>query len=60
MAPDIPKVDPDRHLSLGVPAWYFRDEFLRLLLHPHSLSLCRVTVLIPIIGKLPDDRLVNR
>ncbi|HTF66068.1 MAG TPA: hypothetical protein VK638_25615 [Edaphobacter sp.] len=29
MAPDVTKIDPDRHLELGVPAWNFRDEALR-------------------------------
>jgi hypothetical protein len=29
MAPDIPKVDPDRHPDPGAAAWYFRDEVLR-------------------------------
>jgi hypothetical protein len=28
MAPDIPKVDPDRHPDPGTAAWYFRDEVL--------------------------------
>jgi hypothetical protein len=50
MAPDIPKIDPDRHLDLGTAAWCFRYEVLRLLLHSHSLSLSRVTVLIPFFG----------
>jgi hypothetical protein len=44
MTPDIPKIDPDRHLDLGAAAWFFHDEVLRLLLHSHSLSLSRVTV----------------
>jgi hypothetical protein len=52
MTPNIPKIDPDRHLDLGAAAWCFRDEVLRLLLHPHSLSLSRVTVLIPFFGAL--------
>jgi len=29
MAPDIAKVDADRHLNLGLPAWNFSDEVLR-------------------------------
>jgi hypothetical protein len=33
MAPNIPKVDPDRHLQLGLPACNFRNEVLRWLLH---------------------------
>jgi hypothetical protein len=33
MAPDIAKVDADRHLDLGVPAWNFSNEVLRWLLH---------------------------
>src|SRR5579862_1299053 len=28
MAPDIPKIDSDRHLNLGDAAWNFRDEVL--------------------------------
>jgi hypothetical protein len=39
MAPDIPKIDPDRRPDPGAPAWYFRDEVLRMLFHLHSLSL---------------------
>jgi hypothetical protein len=39
MAPDIAKVDADRPLDLGVPAWNFRDEVLRWLLHGNSLLL---------------------
>jgi hypothetical protein len=52
MTPDISKIDPDGHLNLGASAWCFRDEVLRLLLHPHSLCLSRATVLIPLFGKL--------
>jgi hypothetical protein len=33
VTPDIAKVDPDRHLNLALPAWNFRDEVLRWLLH---------------------------
>jgi hypothetical protein len=43
MAPDIPKIDPDRSPDPGASAWYFRDEVLRMLFHPHSLSLFRKT-----------------
>jgi hypothetical protein len=39
MAPDIPKIDPDRRPDPGASAWYFRDEVLRILFHAHSLSL---------------------
>jgi hypothetical protein len=39
MAPDIAKVDANRHLHPGLPAWDFRDEVLRWLLHGNSLSL---------------------
>src|SRR5271154_1660085 len=39
MAPDIAKVDANRHLHLGLSAWDFRDEVLRWLLHGNSLSL---------------------
>ncbi len=38
MAPDIPKVDPDRHLDLRAAAWNFRDEVMRCLFHGNSLS----------------------
>jgi len=52
MAPDIPKVDPDRHPNLKAAPGYFCDEFLRMLFHPLSLSLLRATVLIPVFGNL--------
>jgi hypothetical protein len=32
MAPDIAKVDTDRHLNPGLPAWDFSNEVLRWLL----------------------------
>jgi hypothetical protein len=38
MAPDISKVDTNRHLNQGLPAWYFRNKVLRWLLHGNSLS----------------------
>ena len=38
MAPDIPKIDPDRHPNLGDAAWNFGDEVLRWSFHGHSLS----------------------
>jgi hypothetical protein len=51
MAPDIPKIDPDRHLNLGNAAWNFRDdEVLRWLFHGNSLSDSK-DLLIPFIGK---------
>ena len=37
------KIDPDRRPDPGASAWYFRDEVLRMLFHPHSLSLFRKT-----------------
>jgi hypothetical protein len=43
MAPDISKVDPDRHLGLRAAAWNFSDEVLRWLLHGNSLLLLRRT-----------------
>ena len=43
MAPDIAKVDADRDLNLGLPAWNFSDEVLRWLLHGNSLLLLRRT-----------------
>jgi hypothetical protein len=39
MAPDIAKIDPDRYLELGLPAWNIGNEVLRWLLHGDSLSL---------------------
>jgi hypothetical protein len=50
MAPDIPKIDPDRHPNLGDAAWNFRDEVLRWLFHGNSLSDLR-DLLIPFFGK---------
>ena len=49
MAPDIPKIDPDRHPNLGDAAWNFRDEVLRWLFHGNSLSDLR-DLLIPFFG----------
>src|ERR1700735_5107661 len=43
MAPDIAKVNTDRDLNLGLPAWNFSDEVLRWLLHGNSLLLLRRT-----------------
>ena len=43
MAPDVAKVDADRDLNLGLPAWDFSDEVLRWLLHGNSLLLLRRT-----------------
>jgi hypothetical protein len=43
MAPDITKVDTNRQLGPGLPAWNFRDEMLRRLLHGNSLLLLRGT-----------------
>src|SRR5580692_13087648 len=43
MAPDIAKVDADRDLNLGLPAWNFSNEVLRWLLHGNSLLLLRRT-----------------
>jgi hypothetical protein len=33
VAPDISKVDTDRHLNPGPSEWDFRDEVLRWLFH---------------------------
>src|SRR6202035_5827153 len=38
MAPDISKVDTDRHLDPGPSAWNFRNEVLRRVFHGNSLS----------------------
>jgi len=43
MTPDISKVDTDRHLNLGLPAWDFRDDVLRRVFHGNSLSPFRKT-----------------
>ena len=60
MAPDSPKIDPDRHPNLGDAAWYFRDEVLRWLFHGNSLS--DRDLLIPFIGKFGEvaDNPVSR
>jgi hypothetical protein len=49
MAPDIPKVDTDRHPDPGAAAWNFSDEVPRWLFHGHSLSDPK-DLLIPVIG----------
>ena len=49
MAPDIPKIDPDRRPNLGDAAWNFRDELFRWLFHGDSLSDPRDR-LIPFFG----------
>ena len=51
MAPDIPKVDPDRHPDPGAAAWNFRNEVLRWLFHGLSLLLSE-ELLIPFFGNL--------
>jgi len=51
MAPDIPKIDPDRHPNLGDAAWNFRDEVFQWLFHGNSLSDPR-ELLIPFLGNL--------
>jgi len=33
MAPDISKINTDRHPDPGTPAWNFRDKVIRRLLH---------------------------
>jgi len=33
MAPDLPKIDRDRHPDPGASEWYFRDEVLRRIFH---------------------------
>lgn len=43
IAPDIAKVDTDRHLNPGILAGTFRDEVLRWLRHGNSLVLLRRT-----------------
>ncbi len=54
MAPDIPKIDPDRQPNLGDAAWNFRDEALRWLFHANSLSDLR-DLLIPFIGEVAHE-----
>jgi len=51
MAPDIPKIDPDRHPRLGDAAWNFRNEVFRWLRHGQCLSDPR-DQLIPFFGKV--------
>jgi hypothetical protein len=53
MAPDIPKIDPDRHPNLGDAAWNFRDEVFQWLFHGNSLSDPR-ELLIPFFGNPVD------
>src|SRR5271167_3023479 len=43
MAPDISKVNTDRHLNPGLSGWSFRDEVLRRVFHRNSLSPIRTT-----------------
>ncbi|HMF63641.1 MAG TPA: hypothetical protein VK608_06085, partial [Edaphobacter sp.] len=50
MAPDIPKIDPDRHPNLGDAAWNFGDKVLRWFFHGRSLSDSK-DLLIPFFGK---------
>jgi hypothetical protein len=49
MAPDISKVDPDRHLGLRAAAWNFSNEVMRRLFHGNSLSDLK-DLLIPFFG----------
>jgi hypothetical protein len=46
----IPKIDPDRHATLGDAAWNFGDKVLRWLSHGHSLSDSE-NLLIPFLGR---------
>ena len=48
MAPDIAKIDADRHLRLGLSAWNFRDEVLQCFFMGNSLVL-REDLLIPFL-----------
>jgi hypothetical protein len=54
MAPDIPKIDPDRHPDPGAAAWNLSDEVLRQFFHGHSLSDSKDR-LIPVFGKVPSE-----
>jgi len=54
MAPDIPQVDADRYPNLRASTGCFRDEVLRMLFHPLSLSLLQSDRLIPVFS-LPDS-----
>ena len=49
MAPDISKVDANRHLNSGLSAGYFCDEGTRCLFHVNSLSDPK-DLLIPFFG----------
>jgi hypothetical protein len=53
MAPDVPKIDADRHLNLGPPDGYFCNELMHCFFHGNSLS---EDLLIPFIS---TNRLVN-
>src|ERR1700692_3758154 len=55
MTPDIPKIDPDRHPTLGDAAWNFRYEVFRWLFHGNSLSDPE-DLLIPFCGKFETNR----
>ena len=50
VTPDIPKIDPDRHLGLGAFRKCFYDELLRSLFYPYSLSLFQSDRLISFFG----------
>jgi len=54
MAPDISKVDTDRHLNPGLSVWNFRDEVLRRVFHGNSLSDPK-DLLIPFLGTDPVE-----
>jgi hypothetical protein len=56
MAPTSPKVDPDRHLELGLPAWNFGDEVVALASSwEQSLRPDPKGLLIPFIITIPGS-----
>jgi hypothetical protein len=50
VAPDISKVDTDRHLNPGTPAWNFRDEVLRRVFHGNKSLSDPKGLLNPFVG----------
>jgi hypothetical protein len=55
MAPDIAKVDANRHLHLGLSAWNFCDEVLRCFFMGNSFSDPE-DLLIPFLVNLTPNR----
>jgi hypothetical protein len=58
MAPDVSKIDIDRHPDLGLPVWNFRDEVMSCLFMGTSLLL-EEDLLIPFVGTNPEQERIN-